>query len=113
MNLNPAPFKKEDKANVTLHVDIESILSISEVSEIFRVQFQLYMVWKDQRLTFRNLKKDNFLNAVSQNESDNIWTPVVVFKNTQNMERSKVTCIKCHVYCRQIMTQDFNFIFKA
>ena len=90
MNLNPAPSNKEEKANVTLHVDIESILAICEVSEMFRVQFQLTVVWKDQRLTFRNLKKDNILNVVSQRESENIWSPVVVFKNTQNMERSKV-----------------------
>ena len=66
------------------------MLSISEVNEIFRVKFQLAMVWKDSRLTFLNLKKDNFLNVVSAVEAENIWTPVVIFRNTERMEGTKV-----------------------
>ena len=71
-------------------MDIASVLSISEVNEIFRVKFQLAMVWKDSRLTFLNLKKDNFLNVVSAVEAENIWTPVVIFRNTERMEGTKV-----------------------
>ena len=76
-----------------MHVDILSILAISEVSEMFSVKFQLSVEWKDQRLTFRNLKTDNFFNVVSMIEAENIWSPVIVLENTPTMKRSKVTVL--------------------
>ena len=79
-----------DQTTVVLTVDVISILDISEVTEIFRVKYQLNMVWQDKRLTYMNLKKDSFLNVVAHVEAITIWVPVIVFKNTQNMDESKV-----------------------
>ena len=90
MNKTSAQSTNQDKAIVTLHVDVASVLAISEVSEIFRVKFQLTMIWRDSRLTFLNLKRDNFLNVVAAREAETIWTPVVIFRNTQDMEGTKV-----------------------
>ena len=90
MYLIPALAIKEEKAIVIMHIDIISILAISEVSEIFTVKFQLSIEWKDQRLTFRNLKADHFFNLVNIEEAESIWMPAIVFENTPSMRRSKV-----------------------
>ena len=97
MFLIPALSNNGEKAVVSMHVDILSILAISEVSETFAVKFQLSIEWKDQRLTFRNLKKDNLFNVVSMSEAQSIWSPVVVFENTPSMKQSKVGnyCASC------------------
>ena len=80
----------QDGAIVTLHVDIESLFDISEVSETFSVKYQLTMIWQDQRVTYLNLKKDSYLNVVSKEEAMSIWIPIIVFKNTHNKDQSKV-----------------------
>ena len=37
-------------------LDVVSLLDISEVKEIFRVKYQLIMIWQDKRLRYLNLK---------------------------------------------------------
>ena len=71
-------------------VDIWSIVSISELSKMFRVNYQLTMKWRDSRLKFFNLKNESYLNMVSLNESLAIWYPIAVFQNTLSRDKSKV-----------------------
>ena len=80
----------QDQTKVVLTLDVVSLLDISEVTEIFRVKYQLNMIWQDKRLRYLNLKKDSFLNIVAHVEAVTIWTPTIVFKNTQNMDESQV-----------------------
>lgn len=80
----------KEGAAVLIHVDIASVLAISEVAGIFKVKFQLTMVWQDKRLTFRNLKNNSLQNVVSEEEAKSIWSPVIVFENTQNMDQTEV-----------------------
>ena len=80
----------QDETRVTLGVNIASLLDISEVSEIIKIKYQLTMTWQDKRLIYLNLKKDSFLNVVAQKEALSIWTPSIVFENTQNMDESRV-----------------------
>ena len=80
----------KEGAAVLIHVDIASVLAISEVAGIFKVKFQLTMVWQDKRLTFRNLKNNSLQNIVSEEEAKSIWSPVIVFENTQNMDQTEV-----------------------
>ena len=79
-----------DGAIVTINVDIESLFDISEVFETFSVKYQFTMIWQDQRITYLNLKKDSYLNAVANQEAKSIWIPITVFKNTHNKDQSKV-----------------------
>ena len=65
---------------IIIHVDVIKILGILEDSEILSVQFNLTAIWQDPRLTYRNLKKENFKNIVSKTEGDTIWYPVVLFQ---------------------------------
>ena len=85
-----ARSKMEEDAVITIHVDIATVLAISEVTEIFRVTFQLTMDWRDQRLTYLNLKEDTFHNMVSFEAGKRIWSPVIIFGNTQNLDQTKV-----------------------
>ena len=73
-------------------MDVIKILSILEDSEILSVQFNLTAIWQDPRLTYRNLKSENYKNIVSKTEADAIWYPVVLFQNTPNTDQTLV-CI--------------------
>ena len=74
---------------ITLDLEIWTVLSISEVEELFSVKFKLTMTWVDSRLTFLNLKEDTSMNKVSPLEAEKIWYPVVLFINTRKMDLSK------------------------
>ena len=49
-----------------------------------QVQFFLHLTWHDSRLRFYNLKDDSGLNALSPQEKQQIWMPVLVFENTED-----------------------------
>merc|ERR1712130_800947 len=51
---------------------------------IFQVQFFLHLTWQDSRLKFYNLKDDTGLNALSPQEKEILWIPVLTFENTEN-----------------------------
>ena len=75
---------------IVIDVEIWSILAVSEVSEILTEKFTLTMTWQDPRVSFSNLKNDSYLNIVAPREFLRLWSPVVVFQNTQNMDQSLV-----------------------
>ena len=71
---------------IIIHVDVIKVLGILEDSEILSVQFNLTAIWQDPRLTYRNLKKENFKNIVSKTEGDTIWYPVVLFQGCNSID---------------------------
>ena len=85
--LSHVPAKSVDggKSQVTMNVDMWSILGIHEVEEKFKVKFSITMTWKDTRVTFLNLKEDSDQNTVALNEARRIWLPILVFENTESM----------------------------
>ena len=86
----PAAGSGNDKINVKISVDIESIMEINEVDGIFQVQFNLLMKWFDSRLSFLNLKDDITLNTFLPTEKEDIWVPELVFYNTEERPSSIV-----------------------
>ena len=78
----PAPPQHGDKlTKITVSIDLMSILEISEVDSSIEFQFQIYLTWLDPRLTFQNLKDEQFLNTISSLDEEKIWIPQVVFFN--------------------------------
>ena len=67
----------QDQTRVVLHVDIASLLDISEVSELIKIKYQLTLTWQDKRLMYLNLKNESSLNMVSHEEASHIWYPVI------------------------------------
>ena len=89
----PAPPVKgegNNKSDIFLSVALKSVLDIKEVESNINVQFVLSLRWKDPRITYRNLKEEDFLNKINLDEFEKIWRPVVVFYNTQHREKTKV-----------------------
>ena len=56
---------------------------------LFRCQFKLYLEWFDSRVTFFNLNNNQLLNTLVQDEKQKIWTPSLIFDNTDEKIRTK------------------------
>ena len=64
---------------------VVEIGKIKEVDMQFSALFKIDLDWVDTRLTWTNLYKDKRLNMLSAHESSMIWTPKIVFINTENV----------------------------
>ena len=85
-----APSLKEgSKLEVTLGVMIQNILNIIEVQKIISLKFRLEQKWRDSRLQYYNLKKDEELNTLTLSEKKKIWVPTILFSNTREDFTSK------------------------
>ena len=108
MSLTPAVSDKNEKAIIIINVDISKIIGILEDSEIFSVQFNLTIIWKDPRLTYLNLKKESFKNIVSKTEGDAIWNPVVIFQNTHHTDQTLVNVQEHHLVFLNLCPNEMN-----
>ena len=70
------------------HPSILLLLQIDEIGETFYVSFNQDAAWIDPRLVYKNLKRNTDLNVLSEDETDAIWTPQIVFYNTKGKEES-------------------------
>ena len=55
---------------------------------MFRTQFKLFIEWSDSRIIFHNLHENQGLNSLIQEEKQKIWTPTLVFDNTDQKIRT-------------------------
>ena len=81
--------KPPKQAVVKIKIELLKILEIGEVEMLFRSQFKLYMEWLDSRVTFYNLHGNQGLNTLVQEEKQKIWTPSMIFDNTDEKVRTR------------------------
>ena len=48
----------------------------------FLLKFDVWLRWIDSRLQYQDLDKDHYLNILSEKEISQIWTPTLVFENS-------------------------------
>ena len=89
-DISPPPAKNRNKSDILLSLHIERILSIVEMTEVFKIKFRLFLKWKDPRLVYRNLKKNANLNVLRGDSQKELWAPEVIFRNTEDNDRSKI-----------------------
>ena len=77
------------RTKVIVSIDLLTILKIDEVDSTFSCQLKLHLLWYDQRLTYNNLKHDSNYNSLSGDERNRIWTPNIIFFNTEKMDGLK------------------------
>ena len=64
------------------------IQDIQEVSQYMEIKFEISMEWMDARVTYHNIKQDQFMNSLTLEEQFSLWTPTVVFWNTKEQLRT-------------------------
>ncbi len=80
----PPPLGKEPKLKILMSASIYKIVKLSETNSIATIQFRMQLTWRDARLNFNHLRDDTDRNILTEEEKGSIWTPVVVFHNTED-----------------------------
>ena len=71
------------RTEVLVAIELLEILKIKEVDNLFSCQLRLLLSWTDQRLEFADLKSSQEQNTLSKSEIEQLWTPQVIFANTE------------------------------
>ena len=56
---------------------------IQEVAQYLKLKFKISLQWMDARVSFYNIKVDETINSLSLDEQLILWTPTIVFWNTE------------------------------
>ena len=75
---------------VNLSLTLFKVVAIEEEDHSIQLQFQINLDWKENRATYHNLKSESYLNALSQDEINSLWLPLVVYLNTDQQETTRL-----------------------
>ena len=82
------PTMKDKESTIALKMDIHSIQSIDEIAMEFRAEVSVLLQWRDQRITYKNLAKEN--NVLDRVWTNQIWLPHLAFSNTELNKRISI-----------------------
>ena len=66
------------------------VVGIEEEEHSIELQFEIVLEWRDNRLTYHNLKNDSSLNALREKEMKTLWLPLVIYANTDQKETTRL-----------------------
>ena len=81
--------RKLKPVDVNVSITLYKVVAIEEEDHSIELQFQIGLEWKENRATYYNLKQESYLNALSQDEIDTLWLPLVVYLNTDQQETTR------------------------
>ena len=67
---------------IKVSIVLFKIVEIDEANHAVDFQYEIVMRWRENRLTYQNLKEDTSLNALSEVDMRKLWLPLVIFANT-------------------------------
>ena len=82
--------KQMKPLQVSVSLLLYKVVAIEEEDHSIELQFQITLEWKENRATYHNLKNETYMNALSQNDINKLWLPLVVYKNTDQKETTRL-----------------------
>ena len=77
-------------AKVGISITLMKVVEIEEVDHSIHLQFQISLSWREIRVEYHNLKKQTFLNALTEEDIEGIWRPLIVYDNTDQKEVTRL-----------------------
>ena len=91
-----APFTIDPKtgniypAKIHVSINLQNIIEISERNHKITFKFGISLEWYENRASYQNLKEKVSFNALSDEEIKNVWTPYLIYANTDNNEAATI-----------------------
>ena len=77
--------------SVNVSLRLLTVLDIDENENTIDLQFEIILQWKDYRISYSNLKKETFLNALTLENIESIWLPLVIYDNTNQKKSTQLS----------------------
>ena len=82
--------KKMKPVQVKASLLLYKVVAIEEEDHSIELQFQITLEWKENRVMFHNLKNESYMNAISSDDINRLWLPLVVYTNTDQQETTRL-----------------------
>ena len=92
-NIPPIGSTKDGRVipvNVSISITLMKVVEIEEVDHSIHLQFQISLSWKENRVRYHNLKNQTSSNALSVEDINTIWLPLVIYDNTDQKEVTRL-----------------------
>ena len=76
--------------NVSISITLMKVVEIEEVDHSIHLQFEINLQWKENRVTYQNLKEETSLNALADSDISKLWLPLVIYSNTDQKESTRL-----------------------
>ena len=112
-NKNIPPIKRSSfwgsvPANVGISIILMRVVNIDEVDDSIHLQFQISLQWRENRAKFQNLKDKTSLNALTEDDIQRLWLPLVIYDNTDQKESTRLGWVN-EWTTRVTVTREGNF----
>ena len=77
-------------ANVSISITLLKVVEIEETEHSIHLQFEITLMWKENRVTYQNLKTKTSLNALTKQDISKLWLPLVIYSNTDQKESTRL-----------------------
>ena len=85
------PIKSaQGPVDVAVSIDLLKLVDIDEEDYSIEIQFEIKMIWKENRATYHNLKKRDSLNALPEKDFEMLWLPRVIYENTDQKKTTRL-----------------------
>ena len=79
------------RVDVNVAITLMKVVEIAERDHSILFQFQISLRWKEsERVTYRNLKHDVSLNALTDADVGKLWLPLIIYDNTDQKQRTRL-----------------------
>ena len=75
---------------VNVSITLLKVVSIKEEDHSIEFQFEIDLRWKENRATYHNLNREMYLNALSMDDINKLWLPLVIYTNTDQKETTRL-----------------------
>ena len=75
---------------LNISIDLLKIVDMEEKDHKIDFQFQISLEWRDNRVLYNNLKMHTPLNTLPDEDIQELWLPLVVYANTDQMEVTRL-----------------------
>ena len=89
-NKKVPPINVRENVNFSVSIELLRLVDINEADYSIEIQFEISLLWKDNRATFHNLKLSDSLNALTQEDIEQLWLPRVIYENTDQKETTRL-----------------------
>ena len=76
--------------SVSVSIALLKVVAIEEEDHAIQLEFQIVLEWMENRATYHNLKKETYLNALSMEDINRLWLPLVIYTNTDQQETTRL-----------------------
>ena len=82
--------KQKELLPVKVSLTLQKVIDIEEVNYSISFKFKITLKWRENRVTFQNLKNGSTNNLLSQEEVQLLWLPRVIYWNTDQEETTRL-----------------------